>query len=115
MPVVVLPPLLTITKHTTQIVRKDHKKLLRLLYYHIQLLLGCGRAGTNGPKDTDDSVSATVLPPHVLSDFWQTFSQPTKDIAQIVACLLVLAGILRGLQQSPAKNRQKAQQGRLDI
>lgn len=110
LPAAVLPPLVTITKHAMHDLRKDHKKLLRMLYYHIHLILGCGRAGTNGAKDAEE-VSAAMLPPNVMEEYWQTFGQTTKDVAQLVANLHVLSGLLRGFRMAQPKNKQKAHQG----
>lgn len=111
LPLAVIQPCIAIAKHAMQDLRKDHKKLLRLLYYLIHVLLGCGRAGTTGPKDPDDTVSASILPPHILKDYWEMFAQPTKDVAQLVANLHVLAGILRAIRLCPSQNKQKSNQG----
>ena len=111
LPANVIPPLYSIAKPLSQNVKKDHKKVLRFLYYHLHVLLGAGRAGTNGVKGEEEVVTAGLLPANVLKEYWQTFSQPMKDIAQIVACLHLLAGMLRGFCTSPQKNKQKGQQG----
>jgi len=114
LPAVILTPLVSITKHSLQDLRRDHKKLLRLLYYHIHVLLGCGRAGTCGPKDQDDQLSAAMLPPHLMKECWDAFSQRIKDTAILVANLRLLSGILRGIRETPNKHK-KSQQGRSPI
>eukprot|EP00210_Caulerpa_lentillifera_P003235 g3089.t1 len=106
LPVAVVAPLFTLFKHLGDDVKKDHKKLLRLLFYELQLLMGIGRAGSPGVKDLDENINAGMIPINVLRDYWNVFAKPSKDLAQWVRTLCLMTGIVKGVRGSTMKKKQ---------
>lgn len=77
-----------------------------MLFYELQLLMGTGRGGSPGVKDLDENISAGMIPTHVLTDYWNVFSKPSRDLAQWVRSLCVMTGIVRGVRNSNQKKKQ---------
>lgn len=74
----------------------DDKKVVRQVYYLLQVLLGVGSAGTPSPTPASSSASAALeLPPDVVAKAWADIARPSEVAKQRLA-LRALAAAARG-------------------
>ncbi|KAL3136456.1 hypothetical protein ABBQ38_005712 [Trebouxia sp. C0009 RCD-2024] len=74
----------------------DDKKVVRQVYYLLQVLLGVGSAGTPSPTPASNSASAALeLPPDVVAKAWADIARPSEVAKQRLA-LRALAAAARG-------------------
>ncbi|DBA86816.1 TPA: hypothetical protein ACH3X2_005399 [Trebouxia sp. C0005] len=74
----------------------DDKKVVRQVYYLLQVLLGVGSAGTPSPTPGSSNASAALdLPPDVVARAWADIAKPSEVAKQRLA-LRALAAAARG-------------------
>eukprot|EP00803_Ostreobium_quekettii_P001890 evm.model.scf_145EXC.9 EVM.evm.TU.scf_145EXC.9 scf_145EXC:110313-123285(-) len=109
LPNMVMPSLLKLVS-TTGDEKKEHRRLLRMLLYFMQLLLGPGDAGTpaGGSGDAGEASITTgkaVLDLNMLRQAWDILKDPHGDPAERKAMLRALAAAVRAVQVSSLKEK----------